>query len=118
MTYLDDEKSIDQTMAGITAIELITQTGEEEVITKKEYGTTWVAWPQLLSIVLINGSCSLMWMSACSSPIAVSQWLNVNLTLLNWFSNASAIINSIFSLVTGWSYERYGIKANVMIPRY
>jgi hypothetical protein len=110
MTYLDDETSIEKDqMGGSTAIEVESITKIESVV----YGTTWVAWLQLGSIILINTACSIMWMSACSSPIAVSQWLNISFSQLNWLSNASAIINSIFSVVTGWSYERYGIKANV-----
>lgn len=78
------------------------------------YGTTWVAWLQVISIMLVNSACSLMWMSGSSSPIAISEWLKVDFTALNWLSNVSAIINTLFSLVTGWSYQRFGIKSNII----
>jgi hypothetical protein len=80
-----------------------------------EYGTTWVAWLQVISAMLINSAASLMWLSASSSPASVSEWLQISYTSLNWLSNGSAIITSILSLATGWSYERFGIKANVCI---
>jgi hypothetical protein len=79
-----------------------------------QYGTTWVAWLQVTSAMSINAACSIMWLSACSSPASISEWLQVSYTQLNWLSNVSAIITSILSLVTGWSYERFGIKANVI----
>ncbi|CEP11544.1 hypothetical protein [Parasitella parasitica] len=78
------------------------------------YGTTWVAWLQVLSVMLVNSACSIMWLSASSSPIAISEWLKVDFTALNWLSNVSAIINTLFSLLTGWSYQRFGIKANII----
>lgn len=78
------------------------------------YGTTWIAWLQVISIMLVNSACSLMWMSGSSSPMAVSEWLKVDFTALNWLSNVSAIINTLFSLATGWSYQRFGIKSNII----
>ncbi|KAI8054981.1 major facilitator superfamily domain-containing protein [Gilbertella persicaria] len=78
------------------------------------YGTTWIAWLQVISIMLINSAVSLMWLSASSTPSAASEWLGINLTQLNWLSNVSAIINTFFSLVTGWSYQQFGIKANII----
>lgn len=81
--------------------------------TDVEYGTTWIAWVQVVNIMLVNGCCSLMWGSGSSAPHAVSEWLHVNYTALNWLSNSSAVINTFFSLITGWSYQRFGIKPNV-----
>ncbi|KAL7313569.1 hypothetical protein PS15m_007304 [Mucor circinelloides] len=78
------------------------------------YGTTWIAWLQVISIMLVNSACSLMWMSGSSSPMAISEWLKVDFTALNWLSNVSAIVNTLFSLLTGWSYQRFGIKANII----
>ncbi|GAN07696.1 major Facilitator Superfamily protein [Mucor ambiguus] len=78
------------------------------------YGTTWVAWLQVISIILVNSACSLMWLSGSSSPIAISEWLKVDFTALNWLSNVSAIVNTLFSLLTGWSYQRFGVKANII----
>ncbi|KAI8373761.1 major facilitator superfamily domain-containing protein [Blakeslea trispora] len=78
------------------------------------YGTTWIAWLQIISITLINSAASLMWMSASSTPTAAAEWLHVSLTQLNWLSNLSAIINTFCSLMTGWSYQRFGIKYNIV----
>lgn len=78
------------------------------------YGTTWVAWIQVINVMLVNGASSLMWASASSAPVVVSKWMQVNYTALNWLSNLSAVINTICSLLTGWSYQRFGIKANVI----
>lgn len=79
------------------------------------YGTTWVAWLHVVNIMLVNSASSLMWASASSAPVAVSEWMHVNYTELNWLSNLSAVINTLCSLITGWSYQRFGIKANVML---
>lgn len=86
-----------------------------KVVEPVVYGTTWVAWLQVINIMLVNGACSLMWGSAPSAPLAVSEWLQINFTKLNWLPNSSAIINAIFSFVTGWSYQRFGIKTNVSL---
>ncbi|KAI7898914.1 major facilitator superfamily domain-containing protein [Cokeromyces recurvatus] len=78
------------------------------------YGTTWVAWLQVISIMLINCACALMWMTGASSPTSMSAWLQVDFTLLNWLSNVAAIVNTVFSLITLWSYERFSLKKNIM----
>lgn len=79
------------------------------------YGTTWIAWLHVVNIMLVNGASSLMWASASSAPIAVSEWMQVDYTALNWLSNLSAVINTLCSLITGWSYQRFGVKANVIV---
>ncbi|OBZ88572.1 hypothetical protein A0J61_03374, partial [Choanephora cucurbitarum] len=78
------------------------------------YGTTWIAWLQILSVMLINSAASLMWMSASSTPTVTAEWLHISLTQLNWLSNISAIINTCCSLITGWSYQRFGMKSNIV----
>ncbi|KAI8075651.1 major facilitator superfamily domain-containing protein [Thamnidium elegans] len=78
------------------------------------YGTTWIAWVQIFNVILVNSASSLMWASASSAPVVVSEWMQVNYTALNWLSNLSAVINTICSLLTGWSYQRFGIKANIL----
>lgn len=107
----DDDLSAKDTIASPSSTTVVDYTQEKESSTK--YGTTWIAWVQVINIMLINGCCSLMWSSGASAPHAVSHWLDVRLTALNWLSNSSAVINTIFSLVTGWSYQRFGIKPNV-----
>jgi hypothetical protein len=84
-----------------------------KVIDPVVYGTTWVAWLQVINIMLVNSACSLMWNTASCVPLAASDWLQINFTKMNWLPNSSAIVNSICSFVTGWSYQRFGIKANV-----
>ncbi|KAI8884429.1 MFS general substrate transporter [Backusella circina FSU 941] len=80
----------------------------------EKYGTTWVAWLQIANVILVNSACSMMWMSAASTPLVSSEWLQASLTRTNWLSNVSAICNSVFSVLTAWSYERFGIKANII----
>ncbi|KAI8968036.1 major facilitator superfamily domain-containing protein [Mycotypha africana] len=104
-------------MMGSIDIDSTTLPNEEKLtnnIAEIQYGTTWIAWLQVLSIILVNSACSLMWMSATSSPTAVSEWLNVSFSSLNWLSNVSAIVNTVFSLITGWAYEKFGIKRNII----
>jgi hypothetical protein len=107
----DDFSKSDPSSPSSTTIAEYMATKEAESTTV--YGTTWMAWIQVINIMLVNGCCSLMWASGAASPQAVSSWLNIHLTALNWLSNSSAVINAIFSFVTGWSYQRFGIKTNV-----
>ncbi|KAI8377521.1 uncharacterized protein BYT42DRAFT_593777 [Radiomyces spectabilis] len=77
--------------------------------------TSYVAWLQALAIVAVNSTCTLMWCTGAGAPGSVSIWLDVSLTKVNWLSNASAIFNTIFSLVTAWFYERFGLKKSIML---
>lgn len=77
--------------------------------------TTWIAWVLTVCISLHNAACTIMWQTASSAAITTADWMNANLTQVNWLSNTSAIANCIFSIVCVWSYERFGIKACVSI---
>ncbi|KAI9475453.1 MAG: major facilitator superfamily domain-containing protein [Benjaminiella poitrasii] len=81
---------------------------------EKVYGTTRLAWIQIISVMLINCACALMWMTPVASPVAMSSWLQVDYTQLNWLSNVAAIFNTLFSLVTLWSYQRFSLKKNIL----
>jgi FLVCR family MFS transporter 7 len=80
-----------------------------------EEKTSMAAWIETLVCVGLNSSCAMMWMTASSTPVVMSAWMDCTLTQLNWLSNAAAICNTIFSLLTAWSYEKIGIKMSIIL---
>jgi FLVCR family MFS transporter 7 len=80
-----------------------------------EERTSFTAWIETLVCILLNSSCALMWMTASSTPNVMTAWMNCSLTELNWLSNAAAICNTIFSLLTAWAYEKLGIKTSIIL---
>jgi hypothetical protein len=86
---------------------------EKEGIIIIEEITSTAAWIETLVCIGVSTSCAFMWTTGASAPNVMSQWMNVSLSQINWLSNASAICNTVFSLLTAWAYERIGIKASV-----
>ena len=86
---------------------------EKEGIIIIEEITSAAAWIETLVCIGVSTSCAFMWTTGASAPNVMSQWMNVSLSQINWLSNASAICNTVFSLLTAWAYERIGIKASV-----
>lgn len=80
-----------------------------------EEKTSTAAWIEALICVGLNSSCAIMWMTAPSTPSVMSAWMDCSLTQLNWLSNAAAICNTLFSLLTAWAYEKIGIKASIIL---
>ncbi|CAO3699071.1 unnamed protein product [Rhizopus stolonifer] len=83
---------------------------EEQVVQK----TSITAWIETAACIALNSSCAIMWMTASSTPTVMSEWLNISFTQLNWLSNASAICNTIVSLLTPFAYDRMGIKSSII----
>lgn len=77
--------------------------------------TSVTAWIETIVCIFLNSSCAIMWMTASSTPTVMAQWMDVSLTRLNWLSNASAICNSVVSLMVAWVYDRVGIKTSLII---
>ncbi|KAI8647187.1 major facilitator superfamily domain-containing protein [Parasitella parasitica] len=88
---------------------------EKEGITVIEEKTSAVAWIETLVCMGVSTSCAFMWTTGASAPNVMSQWMNVSLSQINWLSNASAICNTVFSLLTAWAYEKIGIKASIVL---
>ncbi|KAI9475399.1 MAG: major facilitator superfamily domain-containing protein [Benjaminiella poitrasii] len=101
----------------MTEISLHEDIDEKEATTPKERGerTSWMAWIETAVCVGVNMSCAFMWGTGSSVPILMSAWMKVNLTQVNWLSNASAICNTLFSLTTAWAYEKLGIKTSIIV---
>jgi hypothetical protein len=78
-----------------------------------EEKTSTAAWLEALVCIGVNTSCAFMWTTCAGAPNVMSEWMEVSLTRINWLSNASAICNTVFSLLTAWVYEKFGIKASV-----
>lgn len=84
--------------------------------TSTEEGVTSpLAWLGAIVCFAINCSCAMMWMTGPSTPAVMSKWMDVSLTQLNWLSNASSIVNSIFSLCTAWAYDKFGLKYSLIL---
>ncbi|KAI7885413.1 MFS general substrate transporter [Lichtheimia hyalospora FSU 10163] len=86
----------------------------DHVIEEKiEYSnkTPFMAWIVLVSIMLVNAACNIMWTTCSSAPTPSAEWMQIDFDQLNWLSNACAIVNTLLSLPAGWAYERFGIKA-------
>ncbi|KAG2215628.1 hypothetical protein INT46_006232 [Mucor plumbeus] len=88
---------------------------EKEGIIIIEEITSAAAWIETLVCIGVSTSCAFMWTTGASAPNVMSQWMNVSLSQINWLSNASAICNTVFSLLTAWAYERIGIKASIIL---
>ncbi|CDS05286.1 hypothetical protein LRAMOSA07815 [Lichtheimia ramosa] len=80
---------------------------------KIEYSnkTPFMAWIVLVSIMLVNAACNIMWTTCSSAPTPSAEWMQIDFDQLNWLSNACAIVNTLLSLPAGWAYEQFGIKA-------
>ncbi|KAI9303844.1 major facilitator superfamily domain-containing protein [Cunninghamella echinulata] len=61
---------------------------------------------------------NITWLSASSAPQVTSSWLNVSFSDLNWLANISAVVSALLSLPTAWSYERFGIKWNLLVAAF
>ncbi|CAO3632354.1 unnamed protein product [Cunninghamella blakesleeana] len=80
--------------------------------------TSKMAWLVVVCVVLLNTAVTMTWLSPASAPKVISTWMNVSFNDLNWLSNASSIINAIIALPTAWSYERFGIKYNLLVAAF
>jgi hypothetical protein len=79
--------------------------------------TSIVAWFELAALCGLASSCSLMWLSfSVVSDISV-KWLDVDMTGVNWLGNATALMYIFTSLITGWFFERFGVKRSVSRER-
>ncbi|KAI7849847.1 major facilitator superfamily domain-containing protein [Circinella umbellata] len=77
---------------------------------KTVVGTHWSAWYVTACVMIVNAACAIMWTTMSSAPVSTMEWMQVDLTKLNWLSNVAAISNATFSLVAAYAYERFGIK--------
>lgn len=109
----NDTNMTDSTFLSISSS--ATNVAEKEGIIIIEEKTSTAAWIETLVCIGVSTSCAFMWTTGASAPNVMSQWMNVSLSQINWLSNASAICNTVFSLLTAWAYERIGIKASVNI---
>lgn len=79
--------------------------------------TSLVAWFELAALCGLASSCSLMWLSfSVVSDISV-KWLDVDMTGVDWLGNATAFMYVFTSLITGWFFERFGVKRSVSRKR-
>lgn len=89
------------------------QVYEKPMVQQDEGSTSLVAWLFCICIMVVNTVCAWMWVTTASAPLSFATWMNVDYAGVNWLSNVSAIFNTVFSLIAGWSYERFGIKKSV-----
>jgi hypothetical protein len=77
--------------------------------------TSLVAWFELAALCGLASSCSLMWLSFSAVTDISVKWLDVNITAVSWLGNATALMYIFTSLITGWFFEKFGVKNSVCI---
>ncbi|KAI7854900.1 major facilitator superfamily domain-containing protein [Circinella umbellata] len=74
-----------------------------------------LAWIALFFLVVLRSSVSIFQNTFSPIPNLVANYLNVNLTGVNWLFNIQAIVYIILSFITGWMFERLGTKISLII---
>lgn len=118
----DDKKTVfsqvissdDDIPSSFTIKEKKSNVSEEEI----DGYTSKMAWVVVFCVILLNTAVNITWLSPSSAPKVTSTWMDVSFSDLNWLSNVSSIINAIASLPTAWSYERFGIKYNLLVAGF
>lgn len=77
--------------------------------------TSPIAWVALIALWMLCSASSIMWLSFSAVSDISRQWLSVDLSAVNWIANATALMYVFMSIVTGWFFERFGLKSSVRI---
>ncbi|CAO3587596.1 unnamed protein product [Absidia cylindrospora] len=88
---------------------------QQKAASSPSFQVSYLAWVVIFCVVLLNTAVNLTWLSASSAPKSTSTWMQVSYSTLNWLSNVSAILNTIVSIPLPYSYERFGIKTNLVV---
>lgn len=75
--------------------------------------TSLMAWFELAALCALASSCSIMWLSFSVVTDISVKWLDVNISSVSWLGNATALMFIFTSLITGWFFEKYGVKNSV-----
>lgn len=119
MTYIanDSVVVVESTRSTISDSSTIDEDAVEKSQLHAYEKTSIVAWFELAALCGLASSCSLMWLSfSVVSDISV-KWLDVDMTGVNWLGNATALMYIFTSLITGWFFERFGVKRSVSRKR-
>ncbi|KAI8088646.1 uncharacterized protein BX664DRAFT_249017, partial [Halteromyces radiatus] len=73
----------------------------------KTYPMAWVA---LFFLVVLRAAVSIYNNTFSPIPTVTAQYLNVDLTSINWLFNIQAVIFIIVSFFTSWLFETLGVK--------
>ncbi|KAM3585870.1 hypothetical protein VKS41_002411 [Umbelopsis sp. WA50703] len=91
---------------------------KEKNIHDAEGKTSALAWVALIALWMLASSSSLMWLSFSVVSDISRQWLSVDLSAVNWIANATALMYVFMSIVTGWFFERFGLKSSVGVTPF
>ncbi|KAI9487228.1 MAG: major facilitator superfamily domain-containing protein [Benjaminiella poitrasii] len=85
----------------------------EEVNCEEKVGnkTSLLAWIELIFVILLNMSVNLRWLTF--SPVAsiAAEYMDVNISAITWLANCATLIFIALSTITGWVFQKYGMKA-------
>ncbi|KAI8583214.1 hypothetical protein K450DRAFT_268732 [Umbelopsis ramanniana AG] len=77
--------------------------------------TSLMAWFELAALCALASSCSIMWLSFSVVTDVSVVWLNVDISSVSWLGNATALMYIFTSLITGWFFEKYGVKNSMLV---
>lgn len=111
----DEKAHVEQMEHTIAGSHQQEQDASSSCSSSSSFQVSYLAWVVIFCVVLLNTAVNLTWLSASSAPKSTSTWMQVSYSTLNWLSNVSAILNTIVSIPLPYSYERFGIKANLVV---
>ncbi|KAI8146221.1 major facilitator superfamily domain-containing protein [Fennellomyces sp. T-0311] len=74
-----------------------------------------MAWIALFFLVVLRSAVSIFQNTFNPIPNVIANYLNVNLTAINWLYNVMSIVYIIVSFGTGWLFEVLGPKKTVSV---
>ena len=118
----DDEKRLPHNHNSTIMNDSAWSNAEKQEITHNDHSqrhqrTHPLAWIALFFLVVLRSSVSIFQNTFSPIPNLVANYLNVNLTGVNWLFNIQAIVYIILSFITGWIFERLGTKISASLKK-
>lgn len=85
----------------------------KKISTTNSNATSFLAWIELICVILLNLSVNLRWLTFSPVATMASKYLQVDMSAITWLANCATLIYIAISASTGWVFEKYGIKACV-----
>jgi hypothetical protein len=109
-TTMDIQQSL---QSGISDTSTLDQSNHEKEEDPEFNQTSLMAWFELAALCALASSCSIMWLSFSVVTDVSIVWLDVDISSVSWLGNATALMFIFTSLITGWFFEKYGVKNSV-----
>ncbi|KAI8071711.1 major facilitator superfamily domain-containing protein [Gongronella butleri] len=73
------------------------------------------AWLVLFFLVLLRTSVSVFQCTYTVVPTITARVFDVNLSAVNWLANVQGLVYVVLSCVTGWIFEKLGVKRTLIV---